>query len=262
MAEILVRAISNVHSDAEKDRRGCYKKGYPVVVMPDGHEWGSQEGLPGFVIVKCPQVTPAQVTNYISHWKDDFQYSVVSQNAAQGRYTVRVQNDSVSVSGANRLTAEKVSAYLAKWGCSNASYTSPYYQFDFSLWAAVRSEAFWNRDVSAVTFTLVSYNSTSGVGRVQAVVPAATLSESVTRTITERGGTIVSSTGTTYVFDIDRSNLFDKFKADVKQRLETIYCRRQYYFTEAQVDTVIAAGGSITLTQAQLLAAVKNKLED
>jgi hypothetical protein len=260
--EILVKAVSNTHSDPEKDRRGCYKKGYPVVIMPDGHTWGTEECLPRFVVVKCPQVTVPEAMHYINHWRDDFQYTIASQNAAQGKYTVRIQEGNVSASGINKLTTAKVSGYLEKWGCDNTTYVDPYYQFDFSLWNAVRSEAFWGRDVSAVTFTLDTYNSTSGVGRIQVEVPSGVLPNDIIHKVTERGGTIVSSEHPTYVFDIERSDVLTRFRADVKSKLEQTYCRRQYYFTEAQVDTVISAGGSITLTKTQLLNALKNKLNN
>lgn len=54
MAELLVKAIDATHPDPEKDRRGCYKTGDVVVVMPDGHEWGKEEREPLFFVVKVP----------------------------------------------------------------------------------------------------------------------------------------------------------------------------------------------------------------
>jgi hypothetical protein len=71
MAEILVRAQNVTHPDAEKDRRGCYKIGYPVVVMPDGHPWGNEERLPKFVVIKIPGVSIATVKKYIGQQYDD-----------------------------------------------------------------------------------------------------------------------------------------------------------------------------------------------
>ena len=56
MAEIIVKAVSVTHADPEKDRRGCYKRGYPVAVYPDGTRWGACECLPRFVIIKLPGV--------------------------------------------------------------------------------------------------------------------------------------------------------------------------------------------------------------
>lgn len=52
MAEILVKAQDATHANSDKDRRGCYKRGDPVVVKPDGWEWGKLEGPPGFVVIR------------------------------------------------------------------------------------------------------------------------------------------------------------------------------------------------------------------
>lgn len=65
MAELLVKAVSATHSDPVTDARGCYKVGDPVLVMPDGHPWGAEEGLPKFWIVKVPGATVAQLADYV-----------------------------------------------------------------------------------------------------------------------------------------------------------------------------------------------------
>lgn len=70
MAEILIKAISVSHSDSDKDRIGCYKKGYPVVVMPDDHPWGAQEGLPDFWIIYIPLISVAKVFKYVDPQMD------------------------------------------------------------------------------------------------------------------------------------------------------------------------------------------------
>lgn len=70
MAELLIKTTDNTHADPVKDRRGCYKRGYPVVVMPDGHGWGNEERLPWFWIVKLPMIDPALIKEYIAEWRD------------------------------------------------------------------------------------------------------------------------------------------------------------------------------------------------
>lgn len=65
MCEILVFAGNNTHADPVKDRRGCWKRGYPVVVKEDGHEWGAEEGLPKFVVVKIPGVPAAKAQAFL-----------------------------------------------------------------------------------------------------------------------------------------------------------------------------------------------------
>lgn len=55
MAEILVKATNEIG----------YKRGMPVVIMPDGHPWGLEERLPKFVVLKIPLIGVAQVAKYI-----------------------------------------------------------------------------------------------------------------------------------------------------------------------------------------------------
>lgn len=65
MCEVLIFAQNNTHADPEEDRRGCWKRGYPVVVKEDGHQWGLEEGLPKFVKVKIPGVPAAKAKAFI-----------------------------------------------------------------------------------------------------------------------------------------------------------------------------------------------------
>jgi hypothetical protein len=264
MAEILFKSQSFTNIDPNIDRSGCYKKGYPVVVMPDGHIWGTEEGFPKFVIVKCPEITVEQTRNYINHWRDSFSYAVIATYPAQGRYTVRVTNSSESVTHINAITLDKIENYLLKWGCDTISFVPYYVQFDIRLWNMVRSDAFWNVDnvSSKVIFELISYDSGTGIGRIKATVPIAWPSNQVIGTIIDRSGTIISSAHPVYIFDIERSVVLEKFKMDVKNKIERIYCRRQFYVTEAVVDYIVNQGGIISVTKTQLLNYIKNKLDE
>jgi hypothetical protein len=265
MAELLIKAVDAVHVDVEKDRAGCYKKGYIVDIRPDGFLWGNKEQLPKFVIVKCPEATPEECNSYKDSWKDDFVFNIESQNAAQGRYTVRVQSNAVSVTGSNQITLSKIDSFLTSWGCNNISFTAPYVQFDFRLAQAIQSGGFWDvpNIAEKVNFTVISYNSTTGVGRIQAVVTDSTITaKQISSRITEREGTIVSSDHQTFIFDIERSSLFAKFKTDIKAKSEKIFCRRKYCFLPTDVDTAISMGGTVTLTKAQILSRIKNKLDE
>lgn len=73
MAEILVMARDNSHPDPKRDP-ACYKKGDPVVVMPDGHPWGREElNTKIFNIIKVPGAAV-----------EDFQPYLVSDSATIG----------------------------------------------------------------------------------------------------------------------------------------------------------------------------------
>ena len=90
MCELLVKARNAQHDDPEKDRRGCYKIGYIVCVMPDGHEWGAKEALPNFVKIKIPGLSHEVVRELIDPQDEDNAGNpVTEQDGAPGIYRRR-----------------------------------------------------------------------------------------------------------------------------------------------------------------------------
>ena len=130
MAEILVRVTDSTNSDPIKDRRGCYKRGMPVIVMPDNHPWGKEEGLPHFVVIKVPGVSVEKLSKYIEHereetadnegrfaiyrrrlWKfrfDDMPTAALRKLRDDGEMTIKVGD----YSGSYDYTWTRVRAYL------------------------------------------------------------------------------------------------------------------------------------------------------
>lgn len=271
MAQILFRLKDNFHPDPEKDRRGSYKKGYPVSIKEDGwYEgnpyWGQSAyaDKTEWIVVDVADATVAELEGFCTAWKDDFSYEILSSNASTGQYTVRVYETNVSAKGVNALTQEKVESFLTKWRCSNLSFATNSVQFDISLWDAVRSEGFWgvNFVTFPITFTLISYSAVTGIGRIEATVPASADASLVSQKIQDRGGSIVSESHPVWTFDIERSDLLTKFRADVKEKAQKTYRRRLFSLTPAQSDAIATAGGYITRTKAQVIAVLKSGLED
>jgi hypothetical protein len=71
MAELLIKARNAQHDDPDTDRRGSYKRGDVVVVMPDGHQWGAKEGLPNFVKIKIPGLDHVAIAELASEQDED-----------------------------------------------------------------------------------------------------------------------------------------------------------------------------------------------
>jgi hypothetical protein len=74
MAEILIKAKShwmeNVdRSSWDQNKLSKYARrtsvGSPIVVKPDGWNWGSKEGPPGFIVLKIPGVSVPDVSRYL-----------------------------------------------------------------------------------------------------------------------------------------------------------------------------------------------------
>ena len=67
MAEILLLAFDCFNTThPERDATMTYKLGHVIAIMPDGHEWGSQECLPKFYIIKIPGVSVDDLQDYIA----------------------------------------------------------------------------------------------------------------------------------------------------------------------------------------------------
>jgi len=72
MAELLVKAqdapnfSALVLSDSAKAYAGCYLRGDIVEVRPDGANYGKEEGLPKFVVIKIPDLTITQAQKYVA----------------------------------------------------------------------------------------------------------------------------------------------------------------------------------------------------
>ncbi len=262
--QLLIRNFDSTNPDPDLDRQGCRKRGMCDAVMPDGHVWGRLEGLPKFVIIKCA-ITDEDLAPYVGLrkvWRDALDYEVTGQNINQGWYDVRVFETASSPSGLNAIIgakASKIQGYLTRWGCINIVLGANQISFRFRLSAAVQSQEFWDvtaEQLAAVSFNIDSY--TNGVGTVTVTVPQATKPEMVTYKILERGGAIVSAAHPVYTFTIERRTILQSFRSDIKRKAEQVYMYQQHRINEATMGAAVAAGGYLTLTKAELLAAIRN----
>ena len=131
MAEILIKATDNSVVDPVEDREGCYKKGDPVVVMPDGHGWGRKEGLPAFVILKIPGVHVSAIKQYSSSWDFILDFEVVASNEEGFRIRMFAVNVSASLAGV--LTKSKVESWLVAHGATVVRFGTNEVVFDLPL---------------------------------------------------------------------------------------------------------------------------------
>lgn len=63
--ELLIKLSDNTHSDPAKDLR-CWKRGDVVMAMPDGHQWGAEEGPPKFCVLKMPGVSVDKAQSFLA----------------------------------------------------------------------------------------------------------------------------------------------------------------------------------------------------
>lgn len=267
MTEFIFKKSDYTNADPEKDRRGVHKKGDFVNWKPDGWaaSWPNVGNYAGkFVCIRCPEITlaEAETADHRKSWREDFDYEVIS--TSQANVTLRVWNKNTSPTGKAAMTREKVENFLTRWGCTNVSFANRSVTFTFNLWNAVRSSEFWDIELigTKVTFTLVSYNSTTRIGRIQVDVIDETLkANAVIRAIESKGGAIVSNNYPQIVFEIERNNIVTRFRSEIKQKAEQVYKRHQYSISETEIDAIVAAGGIVTMNRAELLGKIINHME-
>jgi hypothetical protein len=280
MAEFIFKRFDYTHPDPEKDRRGAHKRTDFINWKPDGfsdfsHGNGPGSYLTDFIIVKVPGITlaEAEASNYRKLWWDDFDYEIVATRPAQGEYDVRIFEKNAGVINQNAIAgvkATKIRDYMHAWGCSNLSLSATDASFTLSLWDAVRSANFWDVPLVAtkVNFTLNSYSGATGIGNITVAaiegqwgeLTEYKINEQITRKIIERGGTVISQVYPNFVFEIERSDILARFRADVKRRMEQVYMRHQYGISQADHDAIVAAGGIVTMTRAEFLSKLINKM--
>jgi len=99
MAELLIKATDTTHPNKIKDLRGCYKKGYVVVIKPDNWSWGKEElNKEKFYIVRVKGVSP-----------EDLQYLVQTYEVELGtHYIARSDKLGISISAPDQTTAQSI----------------------------------------------------------------------------------------------------------------------------------------------------------
>lgn len=256
--------VNYVHPVAEKDKRGVYKKGYPVSMLdsPRVHR-GYKEGLPFFCAVNVTDASVAEVDAMIAttysgislnqSWDRKIDFATVNNTGAIDGWRIRVFATNPGANDFAGITQDMVDNYMTKWNADVFSSSSNEVIFDVAIFedgsqvpGAIQSEGFWGVFPTNIDFTETSYVEGTGVHTVEVDYSLASFDpENILNRIEERGGLISSDVGEVVTFTINRTDVFQWFQQEVKDALEQTVYRRQFRIPEATVDTIIATGTQI-----------------
>lgn len=274
MCDILIKAIDAVHPDPTKDRTGSYKRGYIVEAFPDYHLVDISgkfifEGCkpPSFAILRVSDATVEQAHNYIISWTRRIDYEVVNQNLTLDGYRIGVFATNPSTTdqgvGAGKITRVMVESFLNKWGATVFAIADNSVTFDITVYNAIKSEGFWNVNLSQVIFLEIAYVQANGIHTIQVNYSGTAYTRAqVINKITQTGGTVISESVGTVQFTITRNIVLNAFRQDVRSKIETILYRRQYYLPSNLVTSIENSGGLYTTTRAELIAAIRNRVSE
>lgn len=264
--EILVKSEDHTHPDPEKDRKGAYKKGDVVVVMPDGHVWGTKEGPPKFVRVLCPELNAGDYQDRAQAWVQGISLSVLSSDLSIDEHRVEVTAQNVSSSGEAAVTRDQAETYIDGWGGTVVSTDTNSVMFDITIESALTSPSFWGVQQSVVdslTFTN-TYDQQAGTHTLEIDYSATGFgAETVNERVEVRGGVVLVNDGSVCTAEFTRSDVRDEFMRELRERIGGTWRRRRYYFDTAQVDTVLADhGGEIEVSATTLGNNVYDRLNE
>ncbi len=207
-------------------------------------------------------MTVEQALQYTNEWFREFNFVVESSNLPADIHTMTISaTTGVSLSGNGALTRAQVEAFLNNWNASVDSVAVNSVTFTIGIFDAIKSNGFWNRDVSSVTFTEVAYTQGNGGHRIRVDYPGVVTAEYVEGAIKDRGGVIVSHNTETrrVTFDILRSDVRNHFETTVINRLGRTWNRRRFRLTDAEVTAIEGAGGFVIRTLAQVQASIRDR---
>lgn len=284
MAYILVHTNPRnySHPDANKDLSGVYKKGYIVEIRNDDRPTGKAEGLPTFVRVNVTNATKEEVEDMIStsfsetsimqSWVRKMNWQTSAISVPLDAWNVTISTDNPGVTNKGLITRNMIENYITKWNGINIEFTNNSVTFDIAVYeaggndGALKSEGFWEfSEVDSLVISELSYDSETGEHRISVDYSALNIKPKTAEfRVIENRGDVVShdEENSIIVFDINRIDVLNEFKEEVRQAAETVVSRRQFKFSESDVDTVIGNGGVQNLTLAQLENYIQNMLNE
>jgi len=242
------------------------RKGSFSVIRDQPWNWGHMEALPDYVQLVITDASRAQVSEYTRGWMTEYDYEVINHNVALDGYRIRLWSKYPNVSGQNVITKTQVENYLEGWNGIFQSASANEVVFDFGIYQCAISANFWGEWVLNVGFTEVSYDQGTGVHVIDADYSALAQAEPsrVEGVVLGVGAEIISHDLENKIirFSVDRSLVTSKLKADIHDVLSKRFEMRRYLIMESTVDAMIAQGGRVEKTKAEVLTYMRDRLTE
>lgn len=272
MAAIMVLAARDIVPDNGVNDNLKVRKGQPVSIQADGHPIGSKEGLPNFCRIRITDAFRSDLYEYNKQWTIEIEFEVLNHSPPfPDTYTVRAYNANSAVNlqnyiGRGQLTREQVEGWLSGWNATVDSATEDNVVFTATIWDALQSRGFWKYPgfiLQNITFTSVNYNPGSGIHTVEADYSDLAVNPNVVeQAVLDAGGTLIDHINKVLIFSIPRTAVVQTFRDEVRKVSRKLLRKKQYYFTDAVVDNIVANGGLVTTDLATFQSYIRNRLTD
>ena len=244
-----------------------YGKGCPIQVSDRDIYVGAQT-LPIFGQVEISDANVGTIRDaYHVPWNKALEWDILDSDQATDTHQLKayVKPEYVSASGMGRLTLDKVESFLSRWNATIDNAELGEVTFTANVFNAIKSEGFWERDVSMFAWSEVAYDAPTGIHRVRVNYTGYTiLLAEYAGQIVNRGCEVVSNQPAQkrVTFDCSRANVFAEFKQSVKQNFDGQFAINKWRLDDAGIEMLINAGGKLQVTKAQAIQYLRNRLVD
>jgi hypothetical protein len=264
--ELMIMGRDKTNEDPTLDA-GCAKKGDIIQMFPDGsfrEPFGPLGPNQPYVGLKVPGLQIDEV--YGATWERIVDWDILSHVALTDTFQLKlytVAGEYSPTNGLGKITRTMCEAFLQRWNAYVLDFADNSVTFEAQIAQAIKSEGFWDRDVSAIIFIETAYNTSNGNHTTRADYSATSFSSTGIQQFVEQSGAVVTNhnvSGRTITFRIGRQLIADKFKDDVKGKLRTMLRKRKYHLSVESVDSIIAVPGMIgEMTEVQFGDTLRNK---
>lgn len=258
MAILMLFDHDKTFADPNVDYLSAPKRGHIIEVYEDSKPFVNPPSPP-WLILKVSNVTKAQVAHYVEPWVRRVDYTVVARSVPQDGWRLDLKTTNPNVSGRGHITLGQAQDCLNGWNASVIGIVNDALRFDISIFGIATSPTYWNRDVSSVQFSEVSYDQATGIHRISAnfdnvVFPPGVTKDRIvamiTRAVAIRGGSIVSVVEKTATYDVARDAVIGDFRSAVKLKLEDFIAQKRYRFDSTLVDQILSNGRYLEVSSA------------
>lgn len=243
-----------------------FQAGWPIAVRAQS-QYGGKQVLPNFGQLVITDATVKQVEDaYMIPWNRVIDWEFVSHDWSADAHSLRVfAKEGVSASMKGALTRDEVESFLSQWGAEVLEIAPNSVTFAVTVTDAIKSEGFWGRVVPEGILTETAYDQVTGVHTIRLDYSTLPIGiNELAAIITENGCEITTHKPAQKwgLFTCGRNTVFAQFKQSVKQALDGQFSLRRWRLPAAAIQAIVDAGGSLTVTKAQVMNAIKNRLDD
>lgn len=259
--------IMAVDNPVDPNNLNVHQKGDLICLVPGSLIPGSKETLPNRIWINITNGNYATHRAFWESWQSRLDYTAISLSTPLDQWRVTVFMTNIDSSNRGGLTKAKVDNELGDWNISSGTtqYAPNQVRFTAKIYDVARSSAILNNvnqsALDQISWSEDSYNAETGEHVIRGDYSGTGFNELQINKATGSVNVISHDTTAKVVtYSILRSEIFSRFKLMGEDKLNQFLGKSRYKISTADVDAIVGTGGTVSQTQAQVQAALIDKI--